>query len=46
MEDPVKNIVELLKRVGGIAGAFELGDGVNFENRIHAISDIVKESCG
>ncbi|KAK8038584.1 hypothetical protein PG993_006995 [Apiospora rasikravindrae] len=43
VEDPVRAILEQLKRVGAVASAYQLGDGIIFENRSHAISDVAEE---
>ncbi|KAI6350905.1 hypothetical protein MCOR25_010305, partial [Pyricularia grisea] len=43
VEDPVKAIINQLKEVEGVKSAFNLGDGIIFENHPHAISDLAEE---
>ncbi|KAM0346541.1 hypothetical protein ACHAP4_011691 [Fusarium culmorum] len=43
VEDPVKTIIEQLKLVEDVGRAFQIGDGVVFENHPHALSDIAEE---
>ncbi|CAH0023545.1 unnamed protein product [Clonostachys rhizophaga] len=43
VEDPVKAIIQQLKGVEEVRGAFEIGDGVIFENHPHALSDVSEE---
>ncbi|KAK8039664.1 hypothetical protein PG993_008075 [Apiospora rasikravindrae] len=43
VEDPVRAILEQLKRVEAVASAYQLGDGIIFENPPHAISDLAEE---
>jgi hypothetical protein len=43
VEDPVRNIIEQLKDDPDASDAFNLGNGIIFENHPHAISDIAEE---
>lgn len=43
VEDPVRAIIQQLKEVGPICEAFEIGDGVIFENHPHALSEVAEE---
>ncbi|KAI7910408.1 hypothetical protein M9X92_011124 [Pyricularia oryzae] len=43
VEDPVRAIIDQLKEVEGVRDAFNLGDGIIFENHPHAISDLSEE---
>ncbi|KAH6658643.1 hypothetical protein BKA67DRAFT_512165 [Truncatella angustata] len=43
VEDPVRAILEQLKRVEEIGSAYQIGDGIIFENHPHAISDVAEE---
>ncbi|ELQ32294.1 hypothetical protein OOU_Y34scaffold01197g1 [Pyricularia oryzae Y34] len=43
VEDPVKAIIGKLKEVEGVRSAFDLGNGIIFENHPHAISDVAEE---
>ncbi|KAK7959744.1 uncharacterized protein PG986_004598 [Apiospora aurea] len=43
VEDPVRAILEQLKRVEAVASAYQLGDGIIFENHPRAISDVAEE---
>ncbi|KAI6267933.1 hypothetical protein MCOR27_010383 [Pyricularia oryzae] len=43
VEDPVKTIIDQLKQVEGVRSAFDLGNGIIFENHPHAISDLSEE---
>ncbi|KND90464.1 hypothetical protein TOPH_05003 [Tolypocladium ophioglossoides CBS 100239] len=43
VEDPVRAIVEQLKQVGDVCSAFDMGNGIIFENHPHAISDVSEE---
>ncbi|EXL90018.1 hypothetical protein FOIG_16704 [Fusarium odoratissimum NRRL 54006] len=43
MEDPVKAIIQQLKQVEEVSRAFQIGDGVVFENHPHALSDVAEE---
>ncbi|KAL5867553.1 hypothetical protein ACKVWM_011623 [Pyricularia oryzae] len=43
LSDPVKAIIHQLKQVENVKSAFELGNGIIFENNPYAISDLAKE---
>lgn len=43
VEDPVRAIIQQLKGVEEVRGAFEIGDGIIFENHPHALSDVSEE---
>ncbi|PQK18023.1 hypothetical protein BB8028_0010g00160 [Beauveria bassiana] len=43
VEDPVRVIIERLKLVQDARAAFELGDGVIFENHPHVLSEVADE---
>ncbi|KAK8071892.1 hypothetical protein PG996_005240 [Apiospora saccharicola] len=43
VEDPVRAILEQLKRVGEVGSAYQIGHGIIFENHPHAISDVAEE---
>lgn len=43
VEDPVKAIIGKFKEVEGVRSAFDLGNGIIFENHPHAISDVAEE---
>ncbi|KAI6318794.1 hypothetical protein MCOR30_008828, partial [Pyricularia oryzae] len=43
VEDPVKAIIDQLKKVEGVKDAFNLGNGIIFENHPYTISDLLKE---
>jgi hypothetical protein len=43
VEDPVRAIIQQLKEVGPICEAFQIGDGVIFENHPHALSEVAEE---
>ncbi|KAK7414099.1 hypothetical protein QQX98_007042 [Neonectria punicea] len=43
VEDPVRNIIEHLKNVPETSRAFNIGNGIIFENHPHAISDVAEE---
>ncbi|KAL5866430.1 hypothetical protein ACKVWC_011454 [Pyricularia oryzae] len=43
VEDPVKAIIDQLKQAEDVRSAFELGNGIIFENHPHAISDLAEE---
>ncbi|KAH8647540.1 hypothetical protein BGZ61DRAFT_542501 [Ilyonectria robusta] len=43
VEDPVRAIIEQLKQVDEVSSAFDMGNGIIFENHLHAISDIAEE---
>ncbi|KAJ4308780.1 hypothetical protein N0V84_011896 [Fusarium piperis] len=43
VEDPVRAIIEQLKQVEEISSAFDMGNGIIFENHPHAISDVAEE---
>ncbi|KAF6804661.1 hypothetical protein CPLU01_16046, partial [Colletotrichum plurivorum] len=43
VEDPVRAIMEELKEVEEVKSAFDLGNGIVFENHPHAISDTAEE---
>ncbi|KAL2752653.1 hypothetical protein ACRALDRAFT_213038 [Sodiomyces alcalophilus JCM 7366] len=43
VEDPVRVIVEQFKQVEEFHDAFDIGSGIVFENRPHAISDVAEE---
>ncbi|KAF4975643.1 hypothetical protein FZEAL_7598 [Fusarium zealandicum] len=43
VEDPVRAIVQKLREVKEVTEAFEIGDGVVFENHPHALSDTAEE---
>ena len=43
VEDPVRNIIEQLKNVPEASSAFDIGNGIIFENHPHAISDVAEE---
>ncbi|KAK1622696.1 hypothetical protein BDP81DRAFT_440654 [Colletotrichum phormii] len=43
VEDPVRTIMDELKEVEKVKSAFDLGNGIVFENHPHAISDIAEE---
>ncbi|CVL09139.1 uncharacterized protein FMAN_15421 [Fusarium mangiferae] len=43
VEDPVRAIMQQLKLVEEVRRAFQVGDGVVFENHPHALSDIAEE---
>ncbi|QBZ56794.1 hypothetical protein PoMZ_01710 [Pyricularia oryzae] len=40
VEDPVKTIINQLRKVEKIKNAFDLGKGIIFKNHIHAINDV------
>ncbi|KAL5867749.1 hypothetical protein ACKVWM_011494 [Pyricularia oryzae] len=42
-QDPVKAIIHQLKQVENVRSAFELGNGIIFENNPYAISDLAEE---
>ncbi|KAI3579760.1 hypothetical protein IWW34DRAFT_421099 [Fusarium oxysporum f. sp. albedinis] len=43
VEDPVRVIIQQLKEVETVTAAFEMGDGIVFENHPHALSDTAEE---
>ncbi|KAH7118371.1 hypothetical protein EDB81DRAFT_848105 [Dactylonectria macrodidyma] len=43
VEDPVRAIIQQLKQVEEVRRAFQIGDGVVFENHPHALSDVAVE---
>ncbi|KAJ0132390.1 Uncharacterized protein HZ326_24526 [Fusarium oxysporum f. sp. albedinis] len=43
VEDPVRAIIQQLKQVEEVSRAFQIGDGVVFENHHHALSDVPEE---
>ncbi|PCD22089.1 hypothetical protein AU210_015889 [Fusarium oxysporum f. sp. radicis-cucumerinum] len=43
VEDPVRAIIQQLKQVEEASRAFQIGDGVVFENHPHALSDVAEE---
>ncbi|EWZ27917.1 hypothetical protein FOZG_18382 [Fusarium oxysporum Fo47] len=43
VEDPVRAIIQQLKQVEEVSRAFQIGDGVVFENHPHALSDVAEE---
>ncbi|KAJ2896006.1 hypothetical protein MKZ38_005978 [Zalerion maritima] len=43
VEDPVRVIIEQLKQVEEVSSAFDIGNGIIFENHPHAISDVAEE---
>ncbi|KAJ9413803.1 hypothetical protein QL093DRAFT_2500296 [Fusarium oxysporum] len=43
VEDPVRAIIQQLKQVEEVRRAFQIGDGVVFENHPHALSDVAEE---
>ncbi|KAH7191014.1 hypothetical protein BKA60DRAFT_662397 [Fusarium oxysporum] len=43
VEDPVRAIIQQLKQVEEVSRAFQIGDGVVFENHPHALSDVPEE---
>ncbi|RTE68948.1 hypothetical protein BHE90_016674, partial [Fusarium euwallaceae] len=43
VEDPVRVIVEQLRQVEEVSNAFDMGNGIVFENHPHAISDVTEE---
>ncbi|KAI6386420.1 hypothetical protein MCOR24_011298 [Pyricularia oryzae] len=43
VEDPVRAIIDQLREVEEVRGAFDLGNGIIFENHAHAISDVAEE---
>ncbi|KJZ69750.1 hypothetical protein HIM_10861 [Hirsutella minnesotensis 3608] len=43
VEDPVRHILEELRQIDGIREAFDMGNGIIFENHLHAISDVAEE---
>ncbi|KAK1654920.1 hypothetical protein BDP81DRAFT_416810, partial [Colletotrichum phormii] len=43
VEDPVRTIMDELKEEEKVKSAFDLGNGIVFENHPHAISDIAEE---
>ncbi|KJZ70180.1 hypothetical protein HIM_10440 [Hirsutella minnesotensis 3608] len=43
VEDPVRHILEKLRQIDGMRDAFNMGNGIVFENHLHAISDIAEE---
>lgn len=43
VENPAKNIIEQLKEATGVSSAFNIGNGIIFENHPHAISDTAEE---
>ncbi|KAL6881297.1 hypothetical protein J3F83DRAFT_758209 [Trichoderma novae-zelandiae] len=43
VEDPVRTIVEQLQDVGEARTAFDINDGITFENHPHAISEVSQE---
>ncbi|KAH8742606.1 hypothetical protein F5883DRAFT_595738 [Diaporthe sp. PMI_573] len=43
VEDPVRAIIQQLKQGEEVSRAFQIGDGVVFENHPHALSDVAEE---
>ncbi|EWZ48997.1 hypothetical protein FOZG_04461 [Fusarium oxysporum Fo47] len=43
VEDPVRVIIQQLKEVETVTAAFEIGDGIVFENHPHALGDTAEE---
>ncbi|KJZ68998.1 hypothetical protein HIM_11614 [Hirsutella minnesotensis 3608] len=43
VEDPVKNIIDQLVNMPAVRAAFDLGDGIVFENHPHALSETAEE---
>ncbi|PHH81512.1 hypothetical protein CDD83_3558 [Cordyceps sp. RAO-2017] len=43
IEDPVRAIVEHFRQVDEICDAFDIGNGIVFENHPHAVSDVAEE---
>ncbi|KAH7131168.1 hypothetical protein EDB81DRAFT_135184 [Dactylonectria macrodidyma] len=43
VEDPVRAIIEQLKQVEEVSSAFDIGNGIIFENHPHALSDVTEE---
>ncbi|KAF4123118.1 Conserved hypothetical, protein [Geosmithia morbida] len=43
IEDPTRDLVEQLQKIEAVRGAFEIGDGIVFENHPHAISEVAEE---
>lgn len=43
VEDPVRAIIEQLKRVVEVNSIFDMGNGIIFENHPHALSDVAEE---
>ncbi|TWU71093.1 hypothetical protein ED733_002868 [Metarhizium rileyi] len=43
VEDPVRNIIDQLVNIPAVKKAFDLGDGVVFENHPHALSETAEE---
>ncbi|KAK8048274.1 hypothetical protein PG994_010004 [Apiospora phragmitis] len=43
VEDPVRAILQQLKRVEEVSSAYQIGEGIIFENHPHAISDVAEE---
>ncbi|KAI6506875.1 hypothetical protein MCOR10_011352 [Pyricularia oryzae] len=43
VEDPVRAIIDQLREVEEVRSAFDLGNGIIFENHAHAISDVADE---
>ncbi|KAF4445529.1 metalloprotease, partial [Fusarium albosuccineum] len=43
VEDPVRAIIQHLKGVEEVGRAFQIGDGIIFENHPHALSDVAEE---
>ncbi|KAK2922421.1 hypothetical protein FoTM2_017777 [Fusarium oxysporum f. sp. vasinfectum] len=43
VEDPVRAIIKELKQEEEVRAAFQIGDGVIFENHPHALSDVAEE---
>ncbi|KAM4061387.1 kinase [Hirsutella rhossiliensis] len=43
VEDPVRVIMEQLRQIDEVCDAFDMGNGIVFENHPHAISDVAEE---
>ncbi|KJZ69884.1 hypothetical protein HIM_10717 [Hirsutella minnesotensis 3608] len=43
VEDPVKNIIDQLVNMPAVRAAFDLGDGIVFENHPHSLSETAEE---
>ncbi|KJZ69498.1 hypothetical protein HIM_11115 [Hirsutella minnesotensis 3608] len=43
VEDPVKHILEELRQIDRMREAFDMGNGIIFENHLHAISDVAED---
>ncbi|KAF5136248.1 hypothetical protein E5D57_000008 [Metarhizium anisopliae] len=43
VEDPVRNIINQLVNIPAVRNAFDLGDGIVFENHPHALSETAEE---